>query len=247
MPDPTAPDLVRETSGAAFDTVVVDVDGTLVDSVYEHAVAWGRAFHDVGLSVPSSAVHAAIGMGSEQLVAHVAGERAEHAMGDRIRQIHAAEFEHLGARIRLLPGADQLIGELKHRGLRVVIASSGSERDTARALDHVPDAALADAVVTGQDVRKGKPETDLIDTALTVVRGERAAVIGDSPWDAIAGRAGGHYVIAVRSGGFSDASLTSAGAQLVYEDVADVVTHLDDTPLSGASSARSSMWSSGRA
>ena len=216
-----------------LDTVVVDVDGTLVDSVYEHAVAWGRAFHDVGLIVSSSAVHAAIGMDSEQLVAQVAGERAEHAVGDRIRQIHAAEFEHLGARVRLLPGADQLIGELKKRGLRVVIASSGSERDTARALDHVPDAALADAVVTGQDVRKGKPATDLITASLAAVGGDRAAVIGDSPWDAIAGRAGGHVVIAVRSGGFCDSTLTEAGAQLVFDSLADVVDHLDEIPLTG--------------
>ena len=216
---------------SGIDTVVLDVDGTLVDSVYEHAVAWARAFQDVGLTVPAQIVHGAIGMGSEQLVAHVAGDAVERAVGDKVREIHASEFEHLGARVRLLPGADRLIGELKRRGHRVVIASSGSESDTSRALHHVPDAALADAVVTGGDVRKGKPSPDLLEQALTVVNGRRAAVVGDSPWDVLAARAGGHLAIGVLTGGFEAARLTEAGAQLVFDSVDDLVTRLDETPL----------------
>ena len=96
------------------DTVVLDVDGTLVDSVYEHTVAWARAFHDVGLDgAGHRSSTRAIGMGAEQLVAHVAGDAVERAVGDEVRAIHAAEFERLGARVRLLPGADRLIGELQ--------------------------------------------------------------------------------------------------------------------------------------
>ena len=143
-------------------------------------------------------------MGSEQLVAHVAGDAVERAVGDKVREIHDAEFEHLGARVRLLPGADRLISELKDRGHLVVIASSGSESDTARALDHVPDTALADAVVTGDDVDRGKPATDLLDRAVGLVEGSRAAVVGDSPWDAMAARAGGHLAVGVLTGGFTE-------------------------------------------
>ena len=218
----------------SIDTVVLDVDGTLVDSVYEHAVAWARAFQDVGLTVPAQVVHRAIGMGSEQLVAHVAGDAVERAVGDKVREIHDAEFEHLGARVRLLPGADGVIGELKERGHRVVIASSGSESDTARALDHVPDTALVDAVVTGDDVDRGKPATDLLDRAVGIIEGGRAAVIGDSPWDAKAARAGGHLAIGVLTGGFARHDLTDAGADLVFDSVADLLDRIDQTPLASA-------------
>jgi len=218
----------------SIDTVVLDVDGTLVDSVYEHAVAWARAFHDVGLTVPAQVVHGAIGMGSEQLVAHVAGDAVERAVGDKVREIHATEFEHLGARVRLLPGADGLISALKDRGHRIVIASSGSESDTARALDHVPDTALVDGVVTGDDVDRGKPETDLLDRAVALVDGGRAALIGDSPWDARAARAGGHLAIGVLTGGFHADELAEAGADLVFDSAADLVDRLDQTPLASA-------------
>ena len=218
----------------SIDTVVLDVDGTLVDSVYEHAVAWARAFHDVGLTVPAQVVHGAIGMGSEQLVAHVAGAAVERAVGDKVREIHDTEFEHLGARVRLLPGADGLISALKDRGHRVVIASSGSESDTSRALDHVPDTSLADAVVTGDDVDRGKPATDLLDRAVGLVDGSRAAVIGDSPWDAKAARAGGHLAIGVLTGGFRAGELTEAGAELVFDSVADLLDRIDQTPLASA-------------
>ncbi len=217
-----------------IDTVVLDVDGTLVDSVYEHAVAWGRAFHDVGLTIPSQVVHGAIGMGSEQLVAHLAGDAAERGVGDKVREIHNTEFDQLGARVRLLPGADRLISELKDRGHLVVIASSGSGSDTARALDHVPDTALADAVVTGDDVDRGKPATDLLDRALGLVEGTRAAVVGDSPWDAMAARAGGHLAVGVLTGGFTESELIDAGAVLVFDSVADLLDRIDQTPLASA-------------
>ena len=112
-------------------------------------------------------------MGGEQLVAHVAGDSVEQAVGDRVRKVHDAEYERLTVRLRLLPGADRLVGELKRRGHRVVIASSGNQRDTDRALDQIPDAAPADAVISGADVDRGKPSADLLDAALERVGGIR--------------------------------------------------------------------------
>ncbi len=174
-------------------------------------------------------------MGSEQLVAHVAGDAVERAVGDKVREIHATEFEHLGARVRLLPGADGLISELKERGHRVVIASSGSESDTARALDHVPDTALADAVVTGDDVDRGKPATDLLDRAVGLVerqaRGRhRRLALGRQ---GRAGRRPPRRRGADRAASPAD-ELTDAGADLVFDSVADLLDRIDQTPLASA-------------
>lgn len=213
------------------DAVVVDVDGTLVDTVYEHTVAWSRAFQDVGIAVPSYALHRVIGMDGHRLVAHVAGHSVEQAVGDRVREIHDTEYERLSVRLRLLPGADRLVGELKRRGHRVIVASSGSKRATDRALDLVPDAALADAVLSGADVPRGKPSPDLLDAALARVGGDRAALIGDSVWDALAGRHRGHVVIGVLTGGFTEAALIDAGADAVHASLEALIDQLDDTVL----------------
>jgi len=218
------------------DSVVLDVDGTLVDSVYEHTVAWSRAFQDVGVAVPSHVLHRAIGMGGESLVAHVAGHAVEHAVGDRVREIHDAEYQRLSVRLRLLPGADRLIGELTRRGHRVVIASSGTERHADRALELVPDSTLVDAVIAGADVERGKPSPDLLDAALSRVGGRRAAVIGGSVWDAVAGRQRDHVVIGLLTGGFTEQELLAAGAHVVHASLEELIDHLDDllVPVAGA-------------
>ena len=200
------------------DTVILDVDGTLVDTTYEHTVAWARAFADVGLPVPGHRLHAAIGMGAELLVAEVAGDAVERAVGDEVRALHAAEFERLTVRLRLLPGADRVIGELQRRGHLVVVASSGSRTDTERALEEVPDSALLDAVVTGDDLEHGKPAPDLLDAVLARVGGRfgrrrRRLALGRI---AAAGERG-HLAVGVLTGGFSAADLRAAGADLVFD------------------------------
>jgi len=225
---------MRDRAGRELDTAILDIDGTLVDSVYEHTVAWSRAFRDVGVAVPGHTLHRAIGMGAERLVAHVAGDAVERAMGDRIRAIHDAEFGRLGARVRLLPGADRVIGELKRRGLAVVVATSGNERDTERALDAVPDSALLDAVVTGDEAERGKPAPDLLDAALARVGGRRAVVVGDSPWDARAGRERDLLVICVLTGGFGAAELTGAGADVVCASLVELLERTDTTAWASA-------------
>ena len=214
-------------SPAVVDAVVLDIDGTLVDTVYEHTVAWARAFQDVGIMLPGHLLHRAVGMGSERLVAHVAGDSVENAVGDQLREIHDAEYERLSVRLRLLPGADRVVGELTRRGHRVVIATSGNQRDTDRSLDLVPDATLAAAVVTGGDVEHGKPSTELIDAALTAVGGHRAAVVGDALWDAQSGSAGGHLAIGLLTGGITEPELREAGAGVVLGSLDDLIDRLD--------------------
>lgn len=209
------------------DTVILDVDGTLVDTTYEHTVAWARAFADVGLPVPGHRLHAAIGMGAELLVAEVAGDAVERAVGDEVRALHATEFERLTVRLRLLPGADRVIGELQARGHLVVVASSGSRTDTERALEEVPDSALLDAVVTGDDMEHGKPAPDLLDAVLARVGGGSAVVVGDSPWDGRAARERGHLAVGVLTGGFSAADLRAAGAEMVFENLDEMLASAD--------------------
>src|SRR5690242_5212603 len=124
------------------DTVILDVDGTLVDSNYQHALAWTIAFRAVGVSVESWRLHRAIGMGADRLVAHVAGETVEERVGDDIREIHSREYKNLHHTVAPLPGAEGLIGELKRRGLKVVLATSSAEEDFASEMELLEDAHL---------------------------------------------------------------------------------------------------------
>lgn len=205
------------------ETVILDVDGTLVDTVFEHAVAWARAFQAVGVAVLASRLHATIGMGSEALVEHVAGRPVEEALGDEVRRLHDEEFADLAVRLRVLPGADEIISFLSERGHRVVVATSGSQRDTERALDMIPGAGSLLAVVTGGDVSSGKPSTDLLDVVMDRVGGGPACVVGDSAWDALAGRERGDQVIGLLTGGVPRGSLEEAGAGTVFATLQELM------------------------
>lgn len=218
----------------SYDTVVLDVDGTLVDSNYEHAVAWAVAFGSVGVSVPTWRLHRAIGMGADRLVAHVAGQAVEEGVGDDIRRIHEEEYHRLHHLVRALPGADALIGELHRRGFKVALATSSSAEDFQRETELFDDAHAADASVTLPDVEETKPAPDLLQTALEQAGGHRAVAVGDSIWDMESAAKAGQYAIGVLSGGFGEAELREAGAQAVFADLADLVEHLDDSVLRAA-------------
>ncbi len=153
------------------DTVVLDVDGTLVDSVYVHVQAWCRAFHEIGTDVPSWRIHRAIGMGGDRLVASVAGQRVEDALGDDVRALHDQHYEETFGCVRPLPGADELLEHLRTEGFTVVMASSGSREHTERALELLEAADVAAAWVSSADADSSKPAPDLVEAAL-----ERAAL-----------------------------------------------------------------------
>lgn len=211
--------------------VVLDLDGTLVDSVYHHVVAWQAAFHDVGLHPSAMRIHEAIGMGGDRLVAHVAGDVTEAAVGEDVRALHDKHFRAGLRSISALDGASDLIEALADHGHRVVVASS-SEADLADELLELVDARpRLSAVVTGSDEASSKPSPDLVELAISRAGGDQAIAVGDAVWDALAAGEAGVACIGLRSGGVGAERLLSAGASWVYDGPRDLVTRLDESPL----------------
>ncbi len=219
---------MHEPTRTDVDTIVLDVDGTLVDTVYHHVRAWDDAFAAVDVDVPSWRVHRAIGMAGDRLVTEVAGEAVEREHGDRVRAEHDASFEQMLARVRALPGARDLLVELRRRGLNVVIATSGRPEDAERLLELVDGNDLAHEQSTSADAEESKPAPDIVDASVEKAGGDTAIVVGDAVWDIQAAAARGRASIGVLTGGISEAELRSAGATFVYGDTADLLAHLDD-------------------
>jgi phosphoglycolate phosphatase-like HAD superfamily hydrolase len=211
--------------------VVLDLDGTLVDSVYQHVASWQAAFHDVGLHVSAVRIHEAIGMGGDRLVAHVAGDAAESAVGNDVRKLHDAYFRAGLRTICPLPGALDLVQALSERGHRVALASSSEADLVDELLDIVDVRQHLDAVVTGSDDVPSKPAPDTVQLALSRLGGGNGVVVGDAVWDVLSAEAAGLAAIGLRSGGVGAERLLSAGASKVYDNPGDLLEHLGSSPL----------------
>ena len=216
----TAPTTDQHLQEGPVDTVVLDIDGTLVDSVYTHVHAWCRAFHAIGTDVPSWRIHRSIGMGGD--------ERVEAALGEEVRRLHGEFYEELFQHVRALPGADDLVPTLGKHGLNVVLASSGSEEHTRLALELLGINDIETPVVISADVEASKPAPDLVEAALERVGSRDAVMVGDAVWDVRAAVSAGIPAIGLRSGGFSEAELREAGCAAVYDGPADLVELLDE-------------------
>ncbi|MCW2704682.1 MAG: HAD-superfamily hydrolase, subfamily [Blastococcus sp.] len=213
---------------------VLDVDGTLVDSNYQHALAWYRAFRSLGETFPIWRIHRLIGMGGDQLVAALGGDDVEARIGDEARERWVQEADPLMTEVALLPGARELIVALKDRGHRVVLASSGKPHHVDHGLDLLDARELVDGWTTSEDVEETKPAPDLLQVALKKI-GEPAdapsVVVGDSVYDVEAAKKAGMPAIVVRSGGFGDDELRNAGAVAIYDTPGDLTAALDGTDL----------------
>jgi HAD superfamily hydrolase (TIGR01509 family) len=213
---------------------VLDVDGTLVDTNYQHALAWDRAFRSLGETFPIWRIHRLIGMGGDQLVAAIGGDDVEARIGDEARERWVEEADPLMPEVSVRPGARELVVALKERGHRVVLASSGKPHHVERALDLLDVRDLADSWTTSEDVEETKPAPDLLHVALEKI-GEPAdapsVVVGDSVYDVEAAKNAGMPAIVVRSGGFGDDELRNAGAVAIFDTPADLTAALDDTAL----------------
>jgi HAD superfamily hydrolase (TIGR01549 family) len=216
------------------DTAVIDVDGTLVDSNYQHALAWFRAFRRHGHTLPVWQLHRAIGMGGDKLVAAVAGDDVEARLGDELRAASTEEFTPMLGEITVLDGVRELLTELRRRGFRIVLASSGQKDHIEHYLELFGGRELADGWTTSADVEDTKPAPDLLEVAMAKVGGTSGVVIGDSVWDFEAAARIGAPGYAVRSGGFSVDELREAGARDVVDSPAELCARLDDTLLARA-------------
>jgi HAD superfamily hydrolase (TIGR01509 family) len=212
-------------------TVIFDVDGTLVDTNYHHALAWYQAFARHGVTVPVWRIHRAIGMGGDRLVGAVAGDEVEQRIGDAVREDWKRCYEPMIDQVAGFEGARELVAAVKERGWGAVLASSGEPEHLRHYLDMLKLAELTDGWTSAKDVSSTKPAPDLLKVALERVGGEQAVLIGDSTWDCAAARNAGIPCVALLSGGFGAAELNAAGAVAVYDSLPELRAALDDVPF----------------
>jgi HAD superfamily hydrolase (TIGR01509 family) len=215
------------------DAVIFDVDGTLVDTNYLHAVCWWEAFRQNGHHVDMAEIHRAIGMGSDKLLDHLLPDDRDRDADDTLADAHSALYAVYWTRLRAFDGAAGLLRACADRGMTVVLASSASSDELAalRAALDADDAVTA--ATSSSDAEQSKPAPDLVGIALDLAGVEpgRAVFVGDSVWDVQACRKAGVTCVAVRSGGICAEDLREAGAVAVYDGVADLLRRIEDSPL----------------
>jgi HAD superfamily hydrolase (TIGR01509 family) len=216
---------------------ILDVDGTLVDTNYHHAIAWYRAFRQHAEILPIWRIHRHIGMGGDQLVRALRGDEVEEEKGDEIRSAEKVLYMALIEEVEPLEGARDLIGDLKERGHDVVLASSAKPDEVEHYLDLLDARELVDGWTTSGDVEATKPEPDLVRAAMDKAGDSGAVMVGDSTWDCEAAARAGIETIAVLTGGFSEAELREAGAVVVFGSIDELRTRLRDTPLGDGQAA----------
>ena len=210
---------------------ILDVDGTLVDTNYQHALAWYRAFRQHDKVVPIWRIHRHIGMGGDQLVAALAGEEWDKEHGDDVRTAEKPLYLAMIEEVEPLDGARAMMEDLKERGHSVVLASSAKAEEVDHYLDLLDARDIADGWTTSADVEATKPEPDLVKAAVEKAGGGDAVMVGDSIWDVEAAKRAGLETVAVLTGGFSEAELRDAGAAWVFESIEALREGLDETPL----------------
>jgi HAD superfamily hydrolase (TIGR01549 family) len=208
---------------------VLDVDGTLVDSNYQHTLCWYRAFRKHDITIPIWRLHRHVGMGGDKFVAAVAGDDVEERLGDELRDEWESLFDDLIDEVAALEGARDLVVALKERGHPVVLASSSVQKHFDHFMELLGVGDLADGKTTKDDVEASKPEPDLVRAALDKIDAEQAVMVGDTPWDVEAAARAGVETICVITGGFSEQELRDAGARDVFSSLVELREKLDAT------------------
>jgi len=213
---------------------ILDIDGTLVDTNFHHAIAWYRAFKQHDIVLPIWRIHRHMGMGGDQLIGDMCGDRVEEEKGDDIRAAEKVLYSELIGEVEPLKGSRELIEDLKDRGHAVVLASSAKEDEVDHYLDLLDARELADDWTTSADVESTKPEPDLVKAAMGKAGNDDAVMIWDTTWDVEAAGRAGVKSVTVRTGGFSAAELRDAGAVAVFDSIDELRESLDDTPLAAS-------------
>jgi HAD superfamily hydrolase (TIGR01549 family) len=210
---------------------ILDVDGTLVDTNYHHAIAWYRAFLGQEIVLPVWRIHRHIGMGGDQIVSALCGDDVERERGDAIRDAEGDRYMELIDEVRPFPAARRLIDALAEDGHAVVLASSAKRHEVDHYLDLLDAREAVAGWTTSADVEKTKPEPDLAAAAVEQGGGGEAVMVGDSTWDCEAARRLGVETVALLTGGFSEQELRDAGAAVVFESLEELLAEIDRTPL----------------
>lgn len=210
---------------------ILDIDGTLIDTNYQHALAWFRAFKECGIILPIWRIHRGIGMGGDHMIEALCGKDKEKELGDQIRDAEKGFYEELIDEVVPVEGAREFIVDLKQRGHPIVLASSAKGNEVDHYLDLLDCRDIVDAWTTSEDVENTKPNPDLVLAAMEKVEGSDAVMVGDSTFDCEAAKRAGIETVAVMTGGFSEDELREAGAAAVFESIVQLGEDVRNTPL----------------
>jgi HAD superfamily hydrolase (TIGR01509 family) len=210
-----------------------DLDGTLVDSVYEHVIAWHEALQAEGIELSIWRIHRKIGMSGglfTNMLFRETGHEIEPDRIERLRRLHTEAYRARASRIRPLPGARDLLSALTEAGIPWAIATSGRMETAGPVLANLGVDLAKVPVITRDKVRYAKPDPDLFLAAAEALGEpiENSCVVGDSIWDMLAARRAGGLGVGLLSGGYGEDELFKASAYRVYEDPADLLEHLDE-------------------
>lgn len=208
--------------------ILLDIDGTLLDTSHLHTLSWWRALRALGETVPMTRLHRLIGMGGDQLVPEALGHELEGADDEYGRQ-----FERFYEEVVCLPGAHRLVEVMVDRGFTVVLASSAREADLKRFRQVLGVDDLIAGATSSDDAESTKPDSEIFDVALDDygLDRDRTTVIGDTIWDGQAAQRGGLAFLGVESGGNPREALVGAGARAVYLDVGELADAADEAPF----------------
>ena len=213
---------------------ILDVDGTLVDTNYQHAIAWYRAFRQHEIVLPIWRIHRHIGMGGDQLVGSLCGEQVEDEKGDDIRAAEKVALPRADRGGEPLEGARELIEDLKERGHAVVLASSAKEEEVDHYLDLLDARELADGWTTSADVEATKPEPDLVQAAVEKAGSGEAVMVGDSTWDCEAAKRAGLETSRCSPAASRRPSCATPARWRSFASIDELRGSLDETPLAAS-------------
>lgn len=221
---------------ALVQNVIFDVDGTLVDSVDEHAEAWRRAFLEFGRDVPFAHVRSQIGKGADQLLPVFFTEDELEKFGKELEDYRAALFKReFMPKLRPFPRVRELFLRLRDGGLNLALASSANEDELERYMRLCHIDGLTHTETSKKDAAQSKPHPDIFDAAMARLGRpdpHSVVVVGDTPFDALAASKLGLPTVGVRCGGFPEGDLRTAGCRAIYDDPADLLSHYDSSPES---------------
>lgn len=239
-PSPTEASLTGSAvAPSELQVVLLDIDGTLIDSNDAHARSWVDAGEELGHRIRYDDVRALIGMGGDKVMPQLIGIESDSREGKAFSERRTAIFtERYLPDIRAFPDTRALVERIRDAGLKVVIATSANRKEMKKLLKVAGVEDLIDEATSSSDADASKPDPDIVHAALeaAMVEPQSAVMLGDTPYDVAAAGRAGVGIIALRCGGWTDETLR--GALAVFDDPADLLANWDDSPLAGASRGR---------